>query len=283
MTKRVAPVPKGYRNVTPQLVVRGAQAAIAFYREVFGAEVVKRILADDGATLLHGEIKIGNSLVRLCEGGARLWYSFAAELRNFGFLSAPLYGRCGRDLGAGHGGRSDTAHGLSGYQLGRAFRAFRRSFRPYLVFGPAHSHAQAGATGDSAGRGEPEGHCLASGRGPWQKDRSLSEGPAPPGVGPQQREIEMSKNAELLARREKAVPRGIASAAPVFAERAKNCRALGRGRPTLYRLCRRHRGAEHRPWSSQSDGGRGGAERQILPYRISGGSPTKATSPWPSV
>jgi len=79
--KKVAPVPKGYRNVTPQLVVRGAQAAIAFYQDVFGAEVVKRVLADDGVTLLHSEIKIGNTMLRLCD-----------EMPVFGILSPLCYG-----------------------------------------------------------------------------------------------------------------------------------------------------------------------------------------------
>ena len=79
--KKVAPVPKGYRNVTPQLVVRGAEAAIAFYREVFGAEVVTRVLAEDGVTLLHGEIKIGDSLLRLCD-----------EMPAYGILSPLCYG-----------------------------------------------------------------------------------------------------------------------------------------------------------------------------------------------
>ena len=67
MAKKVAPVPKGYRSVTPQLIVRDSQAAIAFYQEVFGAEVVQLVTAEDGVTLLHGEIKIGNSLLRLCD------------------------------------------------------------------------------------------------------------------------------------------------------------------------------------------------------------------------
>ena len=39
MAKKVASVPKGYRTVTPLLVVRGAEAAIAFYADVFDATV----------------------------------------------------------------------------------------------------------------------------------------------------------------------------------------------------------------------------------------------------
>ncbi|MDC1213542.1 hypothetical protein N8000_03600 [Rhodospirillales bacterium] len=39
MARKIAPVPKGYRTVTPYLVVRGADAAMDFYTEVFGAKV----------------------------------------------------------------------------------------------------------------------------------------------------------------------------------------------------------------------------------------------------
>lgn len=63
MARKIAPVPKGYRTVTPYLVVRGADAAMDFYTEVFGAKVVSRVYGDDDVTVLHAEMKIGNSIV----------------------------------------------------------------------------------------------------------------------------------------------------------------------------------------------------------------------------
>jgi PhnB protein len=75
-SKRVAPVPKGYRTVTSHLVVRGADAAAAYYEEVFGAAIQSRILAADGQTVLQIELKIGNSIVRLMD-----------EMPEFGVLS----------------------------------------------------------------------------------------------------------------------------------------------------------------------------------------------------
>ena len=75
-SKRVAPVPKGYRTVTSHLVVRGGEAAAAYYEAVFGAAIQSRILAADGQTVLQLELKIGNSIVRLMD-----------EMPDFGVLS----------------------------------------------------------------------------------------------------------------------------------------------------------------------------------------------------
>ena len=61
--RKVAPVPKGFRTVTPYLTVRGAAAAIEFYKAAFGAEEKGRIHALDGQTILHAELKIGTSTV----------------------------------------------------------------------------------------------------------------------------------------------------------------------------------------------------------------------------
>ena len=76
VSKKVAPVPKGYRTVTSHLVVRGADAAAAYYEAVFGATVQNRVLAEDGCTVLQAELKIGNSIVRLMD-----------EMPAFGVLS----------------------------------------------------------------------------------------------------------------------------------------------------------------------------------------------------
>lgn len=81
MARKIAPVPKGYRTVTPYLVVCGADAALAFYADVFGAEVLSRIYADDGLTVLHAEMKIGNSIVIVSD-----------EMPAFGIFSPFAYG-----------------------------------------------------------------------------------------------------------------------------------------------------------------------------------------------
>lgn len=67
MSKKVSPIPKGYRTVTPVIVVRGIQDAIEFYRSCFGAEPSNKILSPDGLTVVAETIKIGNSFVRVVE------------------------------------------------------------------------------------------------------------------------------------------------------------------------------------------------------------------------
>ena len=61
-----SPLPAGYHSVTPALVVRDAAAAIDFYKRAFGAEEVDRMLGPDGS-IMHAEIKIGDSLIMLGE------------------------------------------------------------------------------------------------------------------------------------------------------------------------------------------------------------------------
>ena len=67
MTRKVAPIPKGYRTVTPQLVVRNAEAALDYYKNVLGASVLSRTVSEDTDLVLQAEIKIGNSVVRVMD------------------------------------------------------------------------------------------------------------------------------------------------------------------------------------------------------------------------
>jgi PhnB protein len=64
--KTVKPVPDGYHTLTPYLVVRGAAAAIDFYRKALGAEELFRIEMD-GGKLGHAELRIGDSIVMLAD------------------------------------------------------------------------------------------------------------------------------------------------------------------------------------------------------------------------
>ena len=67
MRKKVAPIPKGYRTVTPVIVVKGIQDAIEFYQGCFGAELSHKFLSPDELTVVAATLKIGNSLVRVME------------------------------------------------------------------------------------------------------------------------------------------------------------------------------------------------------------------------
>ena len=64
----VKPIPEGYHSVTPYLVVRGAEQTIEFLKKAFGAEVVFEPLKRPDGTILHTEVKIGDSRVMLAEG-----------------------------------------------------------------------------------------------------------------------------------------------------------------------------------------------------------------------
>jgi PhnB protein len=64
--RRVSAIPKGYRTVTPYLVVRGAAQALDFYGRAFGAKEKVRMGMPDG-TVMHAELKIGDSMVMLAD------------------------------------------------------------------------------------------------------------------------------------------------------------------------------------------------------------------------
>jgi uncharacterized glyoxalase superfamily protein PhnB len=61
------PVPEGFHRVTPHIVVGDANKAIEFYKKAFGAEEICRMPSPDGSKIMHAEIKIGDSVVMLCD------------------------------------------------------------------------------------------------------------------------------------------------------------------------------------------------------------------------
>ncbi|MGB2833023.1 MAG: VOC family protein [Methylotenera sp.] len=64
--RKFIPIPKGEHTVTPYLNIKGAKAAIEFYRQVFGAKEVGRLLGPDG-TIAHCELQMGDSKIMLAE------------------------------------------------------------------------------------------------------------------------------------------------------------------------------------------------------------------------
>jgi PhnB protein len=62
MADKPAPIPDSYRRVTPALIVKGANAAIEFYADLFGATERMRFPGPDG-TVAHAEIEIGDSVL----------------------------------------------------------------------------------------------------------------------------------------------------------------------------------------------------------------------------
>jgi len=64
MTK---PIPDGYRTVTPYLTVKGAAQAIDFYKRAFNAQEIERMTGPDGKSVMHAEVRIGDSNVMLSD------------------------------------------------------------------------------------------------------------------------------------------------------------------------------------------------------------------------
>jgi len=62
----VKPIPEGYSTITPHIVCKDAAKAIDFYKKAFGAEERAR-MPGPGGTVMHAEIKIGDSIVMLGE------------------------------------------------------------------------------------------------------------------------------------------------------------------------------------------------------------------------
>lgn len=79
MAAQVKPIPDGYPTITPYLIVRGAAAAIDFYRTAFGA--VERLRMDaPGGTIGHAELLIGGGLVMLADEMPEMGWSSPAAM-----------------------------------------------------------------------------------------------------------------------------------------------------------------------------------------------------------
>jgi PhnB protein len=80
MAAQVKAIPDGYPTITPYLIVRGAAAAIDFYRTAFGATERLRMDAP-GGTIGHAELLVGGSLIMLAD-----------EMPEMGWSSPPAIG-----------------------------------------------------------------------------------------------------------------------------------------------------------------------------------------------
>ena len=67
MAKPGKAVPEGYHTATPYLSVKNAGEAIDFYKRAFGAEEIVRMSGPDGKSVMHAEIKIGNSMLMIAD------------------------------------------------------------------------------------------------------------------------------------------------------------------------------------------------------------------------
>jgi len=71
--KWALPVPyirKGFRTLTPYLLVPGAANLIDFYREAFGAEEIFRVARPGSDLVMHAEVRIAGSMLELADATA---------------------------------------------------------------------------------------------------------------------------------------------------------------------------------------------------------------------
>jgi PhnB protein len=67
MAGKVKPIPEGFNTLSPHIMVRDADKAIEFYKKAFGAEEICRMPGPDGKTIMHAELKFGNSTMMMCQ------------------------------------------------------------------------------------------------------------------------------------------------------------------------------------------------------------------------
>ena len=77
MPKKIKPIPDGYHTLSAYLTVRGASAALEFYKKAFGATELFRLNMPDGK-IAHGEFKIGDSIFMISDENPE-WDSSSPE------------------------------------------------------------------------------------------------------------------------------------------------------------------------------------------------------------
>jgi uncharacterized glyoxalase superfamily protein PhnB len=69
MTNRVHHIPEGYHSVTPYIIAHNVAGLIDFIKQVFAA-TEKEIFHQPDGSVMHAELRIGDSLVMLAEASA---------------------------------------------------------------------------------------------------------------------------------------------------------------------------------------------------------------------
>lgn len=69
MTLAAKPLPEGFHSINSYLVVDDAKKAVSFYEGAFGAEEIPGVRMSDpeSGRILHTELRIGDSVLMLCD------------------------------------------------------------------------------------------------------------------------------------------------------------------------------------------------------------------------
>jgi PhnB protein len=65
--KKVRPIPKGYRSLTPSLNLDDSRLFMEFCKKVFGASVRGGVMTGPDGKVMHAEMEIGDSLLMLSD------------------------------------------------------------------------------------------------------------------------------------------------------------------------------------------------------------------------
>lgn len=86
----VQPIPEGFNTVSAYVIVKDADAAMKFYGKAFGAEPGDVMRMPDGETIMHAELRIGNSTVMLTAENPQ-WEMKSAETLGGSPVSLHVY------------------------------------------------------------------------------------------------------------------------------------------------------------------------------------------------
>jgi uncharacterized glyoxalase superfamily protein PhnB len=64
--KKVSPIPRGYRAVSPALNTNDAKATIAFCKKVLGGKL-RMTMPGPGGKLMHAEVEVGDSIIMVSD------------------------------------------------------------------------------------------------------------------------------------------------------------------------------------------------------------------------
>jgi PhnB protein len=72
MDEKVRAIPEGMHTITPHLVIKGADKAIEFYKNAFGAQVKGDVHHTPDGKVMHAELRIGDSVLMLADEFPRM-------------------------------------------------------------------------------------------------------------------------------------------------------------------------------------------------------------------
>ena len=62
-----SPIPRGFRSVTPHMIIKNAGEAMDFYVKAFGAVEISRFEVPGTDLLLHGHLQVGDSFILVAD------------------------------------------------------------------------------------------------------------------------------------------------------------------------------------------------------------------------